>query len=439
MKLHRHQLLSFMLLFISLGLILLQITFAEHNAPHKVVTKGSVSFEFSWRVEAKVEVNLTPKLINLAAESISNVVEIPKLIQMLEGIYVRTYDRRNVDEQELVDYFRQKLESDKWEVLFKINEDDETVEINLLFDEDTVYGIFVIVVPKVPEEVTFVNIVGKIASERVEDLLRNLSNFGAMDINVSGKLKAQATPVGKTVQRDLLAVKIDYPPKIDGILDDACWKIAPHGDGFTHISTKKPVEDDTVVKLVYTSKAIYVGWHLHDSQPDKIVARQTKDQVRFDQAIEDWVSFSIDPFHMHQFTGRTFFMVNPLGAKYAGTPRLDRDLSKVLHLWNVAAKIIEDGWVVEMEIPWEMLEYPQTTEPIQMGINFDRLQARTREHSWWSNIGNPERHKDDGHWMHVLPPQKLPDRQGSLHRLNIDEYNTSRYLLNSRHLDPVFN
>lgn len=422
MKLPRHLLRPFVLLFVVLGLIVTQNAIAEQSGDAKMVEKGLIPFELPWSIEAKVEVNLTARLINLASKSVSDAPEMTELIQMLEGIYVRTYDRQIVDEQELVDYFQQKLASDKWEVLFKINEDDETVEINLLFDENTVYGIFVIVIPKVPEEVTFVNIIGKIAPERVEDLLRNLSNFGAMDINVSGKLRAQAAPIGKIVQRDLLAVKIDYLPKIDGILDDMCWKVAPQANGFTHISTKALVKDDTVVKLVYTSKAIYVGWHLHDSQPDKIVAHQTKDQVRFDQAIEDWVSFSIDPFHMHQFTGRTFFMVNPLGTKYVGTPRPDRDLSKLLHLWSVAAKIVEDGWVVEMEIPWEMLEYPQTTEPIQMGINFDRLQARTREHSWWSNIGESERHKDDGHWMHVLPPQKSPDRQGALDTLETDKY-----------------
>ena len=63
------------------------------------------------------------------------------------------------------------------------------MEINLLFDENTVYGIFVIVAPRLPQEVTFVNIVGKIAPERVEELLGNLSNFGATDIDLGGKLK----------------------------------------------------------------------------------------------------------------------------------------------------------------------------------------------------------------------------------------------------------
>ena len=421
MKLHRHRLPLFILFFLTLGLIVMQNAISEQNDTNELDEKGLISFELPWSIEAKVEVNLTPKLINLVSKSVSDAPEVTELIQMLDGIYVRTYDKKIIDEEELVGYFQQKLKSDKWEVLFRMNEGDETVEINLLFDEDTVYGIFVIVIPVVPEEVTFVNIIGKIAPERVEDLLRNLSNFGAMDINVSSKLKAQAVTSRGRVQRELLAVKVDYPPTIDGILDDMCWKIAPHTDGFTDVKTKEPVEDDTVIKMIYTSKAIYVGWHLHDSQPDKIVANQTKNQVRFDDAIEDWGSFSIDPYHTHQFANRTFFMANPLGKKYVKFAIHGPDKSERVDRWNVAAKIVEDGWVIEMEIPWQMLNYPEAVEPIQIGINFDRFQARTRTHSWWSNIGPRDNYKGDGHWMHVLPP-KASDKQGLLRTLAIDKY-----------------
>ena len=28
---------------------------------------------------------------------------------------------------------------------------------------------------------------------------------------------------------------------------------------------------------------------------------------------------------------------------------------------NAAAQIVENGWIVEMEIPWQMLDYPETT------------------------------------------------------------------------------
>ena len=115
-------------------------------------------------------------------------------------------------------------------------------------------------------------------------------------------------------------------------------------------------------------------------------------------------------------------MANPLGAKYVNIKADDPDRGQWVDQWNVAAKIVKDGWIVEMEIPWGMLYYPQTTEPIQMGINFDRLQKHTRIHSWWSNIGFPERYEDDGHWLHVLPPPKSSDLKGRVDTLETHEY-----------------
>ena len=127
MKLHRHPLLLSVLIFFAFGLIGVQGTAAEQNDTSKMEGKGRIAFEFPWIVEAKVEVNLTSKLINLASKSVSSTAEEAALIQMLDGVYVRTYDRRTVDNQELVGYFQQKLKEDKWEVLFKIKEDNETV------------------------------------------------------------------------------------------------------------------------------------------------------------------------------------------------------------------------------------------------------------------------------------------------------------------------
>lgn len=413
MKLYEYRWLSFMVLFLTLSLTLMPATVAEHSDTEKRDAKGRISFELPWSIEAKVEVNLTAKFINLAFKSADNAAEVTELIQMLDGVYVRTYDQKTVNDQELVNYFRQKLKENNWKTLIKIEGENETVEINLLFDENTVYGIFVIMMPKMIEEITFVNIVGKIVPEHVEALFRNLRTFGVIEINIRDKLEAQAAPLRSTVQRELIAVKIDDPPKIDGILDDACWEITPQADSFTQVDTKNPVEDDTVVKVVYTSKAIYVGWYLHDSQPDRIAAHQTKDQIRFDLTeIEDWVSFCLDPFHTHQFGNRTFFMANPLGKKYVYMPLESPDRRKWIDRWNVAAKIIKNGWAVEMEIPWQMLDYPQTTDPIRMGINFDRFQARTRTRSWWSNVGPAQYYKYDGHWLNVLPPPKSSDLKG---------------------------
>ena len=208
----------------------------------------------------------------------------------------------------------------------------------------------------------------------------------------------------QTVEKELPALKTDQPPVIDGVLDDACWQDAPRTVGFTDERTEKPAKNQSIGRLVYTDTAIYVGLHLYDDMPDKIVARQTKDQTRFSG--EDWVSFSLDPFHTHQFADRNFFMANPLGTKFAYLATGRTEKSEWIGLWNIASQITEDGWVVEMEIPWQMLDYPDTTKPIRMGINVDRFQQRTGERSWWCNLGIQEFRENDGHWIDVLPPPR---------------------------------
>ena len=191
MKLKKYFIGLFTLLFLGASLTLMHSAVAQQKKSDKTDQKGLILFDFPEPLKAKVEVNLTAKLISLVTKSVSDQPEVAELIQMLDGIYVRTYDRRTIDEKKLVNYFKEKLKKDEWEVLVKIEEYRETVEINLLFDEEKVYGIFAIIIPKRSGEATFVNIVGEIAPERIEELLGNLSNFGAVDIDFGDKLKGQ--------------------------------------------------------------------------------------------------------------------------------------------------------------------------------------------------------------------------------------------------------
>ena len=230
----------------------------------------------------------------------------------------------------------------------------------------------------------------------------NLLIIIVLTLTISYQLTAVSND--PTVKKDLTAVKTDQPPTIDGVLNDASWQDAPQATGFTDERTEKPAKNQSVGRLVYTDTAIYVGLHLYDDMPDKIVARQTKDQTRFQG--EDWVSFSLDPFHTHQFADRNFFMANALGTKFAHLATGRAEKSEWIGLWKTAAQIVEDGWVVEMEIPWQMLDYPDTTEPVRMGINVDRFQQRTGERSWWCNLGVNEFRENDGHWVDVLPPPR---------------------------------
>ena len=56
--------------------------------------------------------------------------------------------------------------------------------------------------------------------------------------------------------------------------------------------------------------------------------------------------------------------------------------------WKSAVKVVEDGWIVEMEIPYSQLRFPKN-EVQTWGINFRRSIRRLRESSYWSAI-DPE-------------------------------------------------
>ncbi len=408
MKIQRWLIPLIAITFLAMSFTPINSALAEKETQDEMNNKGRILFDFpNPSSEPTVEINLTNKLINLVTKSTNSSPELAEMVKMLKGMYVRTY-RHVGDDMRL--YYQDKLKEEKWEVLVKVKEKNDIVEISLLYDEDVVYGIFVIVKSD-NSEITFVNIVGEIAPERISELFGNLSNFGMTDIDLEDTLKVN---VGEHINtgkgKELLAVKTVTPPKIDGKLDDKCWKTAPQADNFTHLVTKNPVKDQTVAKIVYTDKSIYIAWQLNVSQPKSIVSRQTKDQKRF--VDEDVVCFSIDPFHTHQSDHRTLFMANPTGKKYVqfapGRPKNTELAGK----WRVETRIEDDSWMVEMEIPWQILDYPETTEPIQMGINFDRKQQSTGEHSWWSNVGAEKLYSKDGNWLRVLPPAKSSRMQG---------------------------
>ena len=199
--------------------------------------------------------------------------------------------------------------------------------------------------------------------------------------------------------------KITTPPVIDGKLDDAVWKKAPRYTGFVDRNmNNEPADDQSVIQLVYSDEAIYLAWYCYDEEPDLIAINVTEHQIR--PFAEDWISFTIDPWHTHQFQDRVFFMSNPNGIKFVSHPPFHVPIEDLPIMWNIGASIVDDGWIVEMEIPWKLLDYPDTDEPIDIGINFDRGHLRTGANTWWSKVGFIENDRNDGHWVNVLPPKK---------------------------------
>ena len=157
-------------------------------------TKGFIAFDFPNVLEARVEVNLSEKLISLVAKAAKPNPEVTELLEMMKGVYVRIYENDATTFDRLARHYEDKLEQEKWEVIAKVKEEAETVHVHILLGEDIILGLFVMVAGET--EVILVNIVGEINPERIGELLANLDNLGlphveGMDIKVDVKSKSE--------------------------------------------------------------------------------------------------------------------------------------------------------------------------------------------------------------------------------------------------------
>ena len=176
------------------------------------------------------------------------------------------------------------------------------------------------------------------------------------------------------------AVFADVAPKIDGYFDESVWANAPIMSDFTELEPQpnRPSSQKTEVKIVYTMSAIYVSAKMHDSAPDSIL-RQLCVRDDIFSANTDIFGINIDAMHTRQsaFT----FMVTAAGVQY------DDDNGDDVWdaVWRSKVRFTDEGWQVEIEIPYSQLRFPPAAEQV-WGINFSRAIRRNRELSYWASL-----------------------------------------------------
>ena len=135
-------------------------------------------------VEPRIEVNIKGSLLRLVAEA--SRYEDPELFSLLgrlRAIQVRGFDLggENIGEvRRQAQDMGESLESDGWETIVRVREDDEQVHMYLRSEDDAIAGLIVMVVSDDEEEAVFVNIVGEIDPMQVGRLGRKF-NIGRLD------------------------------------------------------------------------------------------------------------------------------------------------------------------------------------------------------------------------------------------------------------------
>ncbi|MCJ7580694.1 MAG: carbohydrate binding family 9 domain-containing protein, partial [Candidatus Aminicenantes bacterium] len=196
---------------------------------------------------------------------------------------------------------------------------------------------------------------------------------------------AALTVVGFAVpEESLLIPLLSKAPKIDGILDNSEWE--EEALKFEQFFQLAPIEggppsEKTVMYMGYDRKNLYVAIKCYDSEPDKIRASITNR----DQCMEDdWVFVFLDTFNEKRRA--LSFLSNPLGVQMDCIRIEEGGNDNMDFSWDAAfsssGRIDEDGYTVELAIPFKSLRFPDDEEK-RWSLVLGRSIARSGEIVMW--------------------------------------------------------
>lgn len=174
-----------------------------------------------------------------------------------------------------------------------------------------------------------------------------------------------------------------HPPIIDGALNDEVWQKDNWCSGFTQHEPHNGAEpsQQTEFMITYDNDYLYAAFRLHDTEPDKIVARVT----RRDDIEGDYVAIGIDSY----FDKRTAFIfcVSASGTKMdmVMTENGDREDPNWDPIWWAKTTRNPNGWTAEMKIPLNQLRF-SAADVQTWGIQVGRHLYRNQETDFWQHV-----------------------------------------------------
>ena len=183
-------------------------------------------------------------------------------------------------------------------------------------------------------------------------------------------------------RRAMTALRLDEDERIvlDGVMDEEVWKRAEPAADFLQQepSLGQPATEQTEVRVVYNRQRLYMGVICFDSEPEMLIGYQR----RRDEALgsDDRFQWTLDTFL--DARGGYFFEMNPSGLMADALLTAGGGQNRQWDgIWTAKVRRSEIGWVLEIEIPFQTLNFDPTAEA--WGINFQRTVRRKNEESLW--------------------------------------------------------
>ncbi len=177
--------------------------------------------------------------------------------------------------------------------------------------------------------------------------------------------------------------RMETPPVIDGVLNDAVWETAAVFGDFiqTQPGDNVPPKHPTEVMMAYDSKHLYIAFKVIQ---DKSTVRSTVSR-RDNIFNDDFIGVYLDTFNDKRQAYILFF--NPLGIQADGTLTEGRGEDYSVDLvFESKGVLTEDGFTIEAAIPFKSLRY-EAGKDKQWGIHiFRRVKYNNNElDSWMPN------------------------------------------------------
>ncbi|MYD72341.1 MAG: carbohydrate binding family 9 domain-containing protein [Acidobacteria bacterium] len=182
------------------------------------------------------------------------------------------------------------------------------------------------------------------------------------------------------------AVRVDEPPRLDGVLDEAMYETLPAITGFLQQAPDEgaPATERTDAWITFDDSNLYVAGRIWDSAPEsEWVANELRRDTR-QLRQNDTFAVILDTFYDRR--NAVAFYTNPLGAladfaiTNEGNPNSDWN-----PVWDVRTGRFDGGWTVEMEIPFRSLRYRPGPSQV-WGIQLRRNVRRKNEWAYITQV-----------------------------------------------------
>jgi hypothetical protein len=192
----------------------------------------------------------------------------------------------------------------------------------------------------------------------------------------------ERTPQGVVVH----ATRIASPITLDGRLDDGVYRDVPSIGDFVQQEPLEnaPASERSEAWVLFDATTLYVSVRNWDSQPHRMVMNELRrDSSNLIQ--NEQITLTLDP--LGDKRNGVLFLVNALGGMLDETFFDERNPSRDWNAaWNARTAVLEDGWSLEIAIPFRALRY-----------------VPGEGHPWGIQINRQIRHKNERTWLAPVP------------------------------------